>query len=90
MIDTVGVKTGSALRDDRSFGTPYTKSLHVVERYRLREYDDGRRYREEQKRELAIQWRCLQQPPASSASALMVEDEGVSRPVDRDSEYVPT
>jgi hypothetical protein len=21
------------------FGTPYTKSLHVVERYRLREYD---------------------------------------------------
>ena len=22
------------------FGTPYSKSLHVVERYRLREYDD--------------------------------------------------
>jgi hypothetical protein len=22
------------------FGTPYTKSLHVVERYRLRDYDD--------------------------------------------------
>jgi len=22
------------------FGTPYTKSLHVLERYRLRDYDD--------------------------------------------------
>ena len=25
------------------FGTPYTKSLHVLERYRLRDYDDVNR-----------------------------------------------
>jgi hypothetical protein len=41
VIDTVGVKTDRpyhAMID--LFGTPYTKSLHIVERYRLREYDD--------------------------------------------------
>ena len=40
MIDTVGVKTDRPYAMIDLFGTPYTKSLHIVERYRLREYDD--------------------------------------------------
>ncbi len=40
VIDTVGVKTDRPYAMIDLFGTPYTKSLHVVERYRLRDYDD--------------------------------------------------
>jgi hypothetical protein len=40
VIDTVGVKTDRKYAMVDLFGTPYTKSLHVVERYRLRDYDD--------------------------------------------------
>ena len=40
VIDTVGVRTDRPFAMIDLFGTPYTKSLHVVERYRLREYDD--------------------------------------------------
>jgi hypothetical protein len=40
VIDTVGVKTDRPYAMIDLFGTPYTKSLHVVERYRLREHDD--------------------------------------------------
>jgi hypothetical protein len=42
VIDTVGVKTDRPYAMIDLFGTPYTKSLHIVERYRLREYNDGR------------------------------------------------
>jgi hypothetical protein len=38
VIDTVGVRVGPYTMIDR-FGTPYTKALHVVERYRLLDYD---------------------------------------------------
>jgi hypothetical protein len=37
VIDTVGVKVGKYTMIDR-FGTPYTEALHVVERYRLLDY----------------------------------------------------
>ena len=40
VIDTVGVKTDRPYAMIDLFGTPYTKALHVVERYRLRDYDD--------------------------------------------------
>jgi hypothetical protein len=40
VIDTVGVRTDRKYAMVDLFGTPYTKSLHVVERYRLRDYDD--------------------------------------------------
>ncbi len=40
VIDTVGVRTDRPYAMIDLFGTPYTKSLHVVERYRLREHDD--------------------------------------------------
>ena len=38
VIDTVGIKVGPYRTIDR-FGTPYTQALHVVERYRLIDYE---------------------------------------------------
>jgi len=40
VIDTVGVKTDRPYAMIDLFGTPYTDKLHVVERYRLRDYDE--------------------------------------------------
>jgi hypothetical protein len=40
VIDTVGVKTDRPYAMIDLFGTPYTEKLHVVERYRLRDYED--------------------------------------------------
>jgi hypothetical protein len=40
VIDTIGVKTDRPYAMIDLFGTPYSKSLHIVERYRLRDYDD--------------------------------------------------
>jgi hypothetical protein len=40
VVDTVGVNPDRKYAMVDLFGTPYTKSLHVVERYRLRDYDD--------------------------------------------------
>jgi hypothetical protein len=38
VIDTVGVKSGPFAMVDW-YGTPYTQALHVVERYRLLDYE---------------------------------------------------
>jgi hypothetical protein len=38
VIDTIGIKLGPHRTVDR-FGTPYTSALHVVERYRLIDYE---------------------------------------------------
>jgi hypothetical protein len=40
VIDTIGVKTDRPYAMIDLFGTPYTDKLHIVERYRLRDYDD--------------------------------------------------
>jgi hypothetical protein len=40
VVDTVGVKTDRPYAMQDLFGTPYTDKLHVVERYRLRDYDE--------------------------------------------------
>jgi len=40
VIDTVGIKTDRPYAMVDWFGTPYTRALHVVERYRLRDYTD--------------------------------------------------
>ena len=40
IVDTVGIKVGPHSMID-SFGTPYSEALHVVERYRLIDYDAG-------------------------------------------------
>src|SRR6202045_121775 len=51
VIDTVGVKTDRPYAMVDLFGTPYTKSLHIVERYRLRDYDDVKDAIERNKKE---------------------------------------
>jgi hypothetical protein len=40
VIDTVGVKTDRKYAMLDLFGTPYTDKLHIVERYRLRDYNE--------------------------------------------------
>src|SRR5882672_10216014 len=40
VIDTVGIKTDRKYAMIDLFGTPYTDKLHIVERYRLRNYDE--------------------------------------------------
>jgi hypothetical protein len=51
VIDTVGVKTDRKYAMIDLFGTPYTDRLHVVERYRLRNYDDVKYALERNKKE---------------------------------------
>jgi len=51
VIDTVGIKTDRPYAMLDLFGTPYSKSLHIVERYRLREYDDVKDAIERNKKE---------------------------------------
>ena len=41
VIDTVGIKIGPFAMVDM-YGTPFTEKLHVVERYRLLDYDDAK------------------------------------------------
>jgi len=40
VVDTVGIKTDRPYAMQDLFGTPYTSRLHMVERYRLRSYDE--------------------------------------------------
>src|SRR5207253_9986094 len=40
VIDTIGMKVDRPYAMIDLFGTPYTEKLHVVERYRLRDYED--------------------------------------------------
>ena len=40
VVDTAGVKTDRPYAMIDLFGTPYTEKLHVIERYRLRDYED--------------------------------------------------
>jgi hypothetical protein len=80
VIDTVGTKTDRPLAMIDLFGTPYTKSLHVVERYRLLDYEDAK---EGLERDAKENWR----PPGGVIDRnnkgkylqvrFTVEDEGV-------------
>jgi hypothetical protein len=40
VIDTVGVRTDRPYAMQDLFGTPYTDKLHIIERYRMRDYKD--------------------------------------------------
>jgi hypothetical protein len=40
VIDTIGIRTDRPYAVIHLFETPYTEALHMVERYRLRDYDD--------------------------------------------------
>jgi hypothetical protein len=51
VVDTVGVKTNRPYAMQDLFGTPYTDKLHIVERYRLRDYVDVKDAIERNRRE---------------------------------------
>ena len=51
VIDTIGIRTDRKYAMIDLFGTPYTKALHMVERYRIREYDDVKDAIERNKKE---------------------------------------
>jgi hypothetical protein len=42
VIDTVGIKTDRPYAMVDAYGTPYSQSLHVVERYRLLDYEQAK------------------------------------------------
>lgn len=50
VVDTVGIRVGKYATVDR-LGTPYTEALHVVERYRLIDYDAAKEAQERGQRE---------------------------------------
>src|SRR5215470_18317183 len=52
VIDTVGVKSGPFAMLDM-YGTPHSPALHVVERYRLLDYEEAKRVEERGQRELS-------------------------------------
>jgi hypothetical protein len=54
VIDTVGVKTDRPLAMLDMYGTPYTPALHVVERYRLLDYEAAREGLERDAKEYAV------------------------------------
>jgi hypothetical protein len=51
VIDTIGIKTERPFAMVDMFGTPYTEKLHVVERYRLLDYEAAREALERNVRE---------------------------------------
>ena len=79
VIDTVGIKVGPFSMVDH-FGTPHTEALHVVERYRLLDYEAAKEAQErgEKENRRVPQWAV---DPNSKGKGLqlqfMVEDEGV-------------
>jgi hypothetical protein len=83
VIDTVGVKVGPFAMVDM-FGTPHTEALHVVERYRLLDYEAAKESWERNAKEnFRIPGNDLgaEVDPAYMGKGLqlqfMVEDEGV-------------
>jgi hypothetical protein len=82
VIDTVGVKTDRPLAMLDMYGTPYTRALHVVERYRLLDYEAAREGLERDAKEFAvIPNTSMQRDPAYRGKYLQllftVEDQGV-------------
>jgi hypothetical protein len=82
VIDTVGIKADRPVAMVDWFGTPYTEALHVVERYRLLDYEAAKEGLERDAREnFQIPGEPLQSDPNYRGKHLQlqftVEDEGV-------------
>jgi hypothetical protein len=84
VIDTVGIKTGRPFAMVDIFGTPYTEALHVVERYRLLDYEAAKEAQErgyKENRRLPFNDSGLIVDPSYQGKGLQlqftVEDEGV-------------
>jgi hypothetical protein len=84
VIDTIGIKTDRPFAMVDLFGTPYTEALHVVERYRLIEYESAREAQERGARQLwRIPGEAMGWAPAVNYRGkglqleFVVEDQGV-------------
>jgi len=78
VIDTVGIKTNRPYAMIDLFGTPYTDKLHVVERYRLLDYEAAKDGLARAAKEL---WRPAGPPPSDYKDKYLqvdftIEDEG--------------
>jgi hypothetical protein len=82
VIDTVGVKSDRPLAMLDFYGTPYTRALHVVERYRLLDYEAAKEGLERDAKEnVRIPNTSMQLDPDYRGKYLQllfrVEDQGV-------------
>jgi hypothetical protein len=82
VIDTVGVKTDRPLAMLDFFGTPYSQALHIVERYRLLDYEAAKEGLERDAKErVPIPNTSMQRDPDYRGKYLQllftVEDQGV-------------
>src|SRR6516165_6822491 len=87
VVDTIGVKTDRPYAMIDLFGTPYTDKLHVVERYRLRDYDQVKDALERNRKELAVQRRRLGRARARQVPPGACDGRGcrrLHRALDRD------
>jgi hypothetical protein len=92
VVDTIGVKTDRPYAMQDLFGTPYTDKLHIVERYRLRDYEDVKDAIERNKNE---NWMFIGDVWSKHRGKFLqvqvtVEDEGVyTSPFTATLTYVP-
>jgi hypothetical protein len=84
VIDTVGIKADRPYAMVDIFGTPYTEALHVVERYRLLDYETAKAEQErgqKENRRLAFNDSGLIADPDYRGKGMQlvftVDDEGV-------------
>ena len=80
VIDTVGIKTDRPFAMVDLFGTPYTEALHVVERYRLIDYEAAKEGLERDTKEnfqLDVGWIDRSYKGKHLQLQFTVEDEGV-------------
>jgi hypothetical protein len=82
VIDTVGVKTDRPVAMVDMYGTPYTRALHIVERYRLLDYEAAKEGLErDAKANVRIPNTAMQLDPDYRGKYLQllftVEDQGV-------------
>ncbi len=80
VIDTVGTKTDRPFAMLDLYGTPYTEKLHVVERYRLLDYEDAKEGLERDAKENQLVQRDTMDRKAKGKYLqvhITVEDEGV-------------
>jgi hypothetical protein len=93
IVDTVGIKTDRPYAMQDLFGTPYTDKLHIVERYRLRDYDEVKDALERNAKE---NWMFLGDVFSKHRGKFLqvhvtVEDEGVfTSPFTATMTYVPS
>jgi hypothetical protein len=82
VVDTIGVKTDRPVAMLDMYGMPYTRALHVVQRYRLLDYEAAKEgLKRDAKEYVVIPNTSMQRDPAYRGKYLQilftVEDQGV-------------